>query len=368
MVLLKLLQSWGCRAALASGGAEACDLLTHAARGGEPFDLVLLDMHMPDLDGVATARRIRGEATTRDVPIIALTSVHRGGTRYDDVVTSAVIPKPIKHAQLAQTMAEVLATRARAASADLGVGTERPGRILVVDDNEANRIVAETVLRRGGYEVHLATNGREAIAAVREVAPDLVLMDIQMPEMDGLAATAAIRAGEKAGERRPILALTAATSAEDRARCYEAQMDGYIVKPLRRDDLLETVAQALAGAPRPSAPLTPAKGGADEELLDDEVMTEIAGRFLEEAVRRCQALRAALTSGEAKAVEHIGHYLKGGAAQLAIVGLRDLAAAVETLGRAGQLESAAGLVPALEDEIAVARRAITDHEPAAIPA
>jgi two-component system sensor histidine kinase/response regulator len=370
MVLLKLLQNWGCRAALASGGAEACDLLTHAARGGEPFDLVLLDMNMPDLDGVATARRIRAEATTRDVPIVALTSVSRGGARHEDIGLTAVIPKPIKHAQLAEAMAAAMAAaRARAAPSDAGDGTSgRPGRILVVDDNEANRIVAETVLRRAGYEVHIATNGREAIATVRRVAPDLVLMDIQMPEMDGLAATAAIRAGEDPAHRRPIFALTAATSAEDRVRCQEAQMDGYIVKPLRREDLLETVARALAAAPRRPTSVAPTSAAPDENLLEDDVMMEIAARFLDDAVSRCMTLRTALAAGEAKAVEQIGHYLKGGAAQLAIPGLRDLAAAVESLGRGGQLESAAGLVAALEDEIAVARRAIDEREPVAVPA
>ncbi|MBI3766969.1 MAG: response regulator [Deltaproteobacteria bacterium] len=370
MVLLKLLQNWGCRAALASGGAEACDLLTHAARGGEPFDIVLLDMNMPDLDGIATARRIRAEATTCDVPIVALTSVSCGGARHDDVGLTAVIPKPIKHAQLAEAMAAAMAAaRARAVSSDASDGASgRPGRILVVDDNEANRIVAETVLRRAGYEVHLATNGREAIATVRRVAPDLVLMDIQMPEMDGLAATAAIRAGEDPAYRRPIFALTAATSGEDRARCHEARMDGYIVKPLRREELLETVARALAAAPRPPTPVAPTSTVQDEALLDDDIMIEIAARFLDDAVSRCMALRTALAAGEAKAVEQIGHYLKGGAAQLAINGLRDLAAAVESLGRAGQLDSAAGLVPALEDEIAIARRAIDAREPVAMPA
>ncbi len=364
MVLLKLLQSWGCRAALASGGVEACDLLTHAARGGEPFDLVLLDMHMPDLDGIATARRIRAEPTTRDVPIVALTSVSRGGGKHEDLGLNAVIPKPIKHGPLAEAMAAAMTARAPAgAPGEL----QRPGRVLIVDDNEANRIVAETVLRRGGYEVHLATNGRDAIAAFRRVAPDLVLMDVQMPEMDGLAATAAIRAGEDPAQRRPILALTAATSPEDRVRCRDAQMDGYIVKPLRREELLETVARALAAVPRRDA-APPVAAAADEMLLDDDVMLDIAGRFLDEAVTRCEALRAALASGEAKTVEHIGHYLKGGAAQLAMAGLRDLAAAIETLGRGGQLDSAAGLVPALEDEVVAARRALETREPVALPA
>jgi signal transduction histidine kinase len=361
MVLLKLLQSWGCRAALASSGAEGCDLLTHAAHGGERFDLVLLDMHMPDLDGIATAERIRADPITHDVTIIALTSVSRSGARHEGLGLAALIPKPIKHAQLAEAI--VLARVRPASDGDVVDGErQRPARILVVDDNEANRIVAERVLRRAGYEVHLATNGREAIAAFREQAPDLVLMDVQMPEMDGVAATAAIRAGEDPARRRPIFALTAAMSAEDRTRCAEVQMDGYILKPLRREELVETVGRALAAAPRGPAPVLPEP---DDDALDDDFMAEIAVRFLDEAVARCAALRAALAGGEAKAVEHIGHYLKGGAAQLAITPVRDLAAAVETLGRAGQLDSAAGLVPALEDEITVARRALAARESAA---
>ncbi len=354
MVLLKLLQSWGCRAALASGGAEGCDLLIHAAHGGERFDLVLLDMHMPDLDGIATVHRIRAEPTTRGVPIIALTSVSRSGARHDGLDLAGLIPKPIKHAQLAEAIVQA---RIRPGSgADGTAAGRRQARILVVDDNEANRIIAEKVLRRAGYDVHLAANGREAIAAFRTCSPDLVLMDVQMPEMDGIAATAAIRAGENPAFRRPIFALTAAMSAEDRTRCSEAQMDGYIVKPLRREDLLETVGRALAGGPvDPPAP-TPEEP--EEALLDDDLMAEIAGRFLDEAVVRCESLRTALSGNDAKAVEHIGHYLKGGAAQLAIMAVRDLAAAVEMLGRTGQLASVAGLVPALADEIVIAQRAL----------
>ncbi len=350
MVLLKLLQSWGCRASLASGGAEGCDLLVHAAHGGEPFDVLLLDMHMPDVDGIETARRIRADPAIRDVAIIALTSVRRSGARHDELGLAALIPKPIKHAQLAEAIVQ---TRARTAVEDAPTRDAAPARILVVDDNEANRIVAETVLKRAGYEVYVATNGREAIAAFKRIAPDLVLMDVQMPDMDGLAATAAIRAGEDPACRRPIYALSAATTGEDRARCAEAQMNGYIEKPLRREALLETVARALAGAPR-SAPAKPAPA-VDDDLIDPEMMADIARRFLEEAVVRCEALRAAISGGEAKAVEHIGHYLKGGAAQLAMGGVREIAAAIETLGRAGQVASAAGLVPALEKEITLAR-------------
>jgi PAS domain S-box-containing protein len=367
MYLLRTLQGWGCRPSLASGGAEAFDLLAHAARGGEPLDLVLLDMQMPDLDGSATAQRIRAEPTTRDVPVIALTSISRSVIeRTAELGFVALLPKPIKQAQLLEAMVSAAAPHAGLQAATGAVDPARPPRILVVDDNEANRIVAETVLRRAGYEVHLATTGLEAIAAAHRLAPDLVLMDVQMPDLDGRAATAAIRVGEGAGRHVPILALTATRSADDRSRCLAAGMNGYIVKPLRREELLEAVAQALADTWRrdPSAsaePTRPAptasarKQANEEEPLEPEIMGPITARFLDDAITRCQALRSAAASGQAQTVEQIGHYIKGGAAQLAIPSVRDLAAAVEALARNGHLESTAGLVAILENEIASAR-------------
>jgi PAS domain S-box-containing protein len=374
MFLLKTLQGWGCRPALASGGAEAFDLLAHAARSGEPFEVVLLDMHMPDLDGGSTAHRIRKEPSTRDVPIIALTSISRSMTeRAQELRFAALLPKPVKQAQLLDALlASARPDVPGPPAADASVS--QAARILVVDDNEANRIVAETVLRRAGYDVHLASDGREAIRAVARFEPDLVLMDVQMPDLDGLAATAAIRAAE-VDRRTPVLALTAATDADDRERCMAAGMDGYVGKPIRREDLLRAVATALTGArhaavaasptdghpasaparPAPAAAAARAQPEPEDDLLDADLMAEITGRFLDDAITRCQALRVAVQNGEAQTVEHIGHYIKGGAAQLAIEGVRELGAALETLGRSGHLEPAARLVALLEEAIASAR-------------
>jgi CheY-like chemotaxis protein/HPt (histidine-containing phosphotransfer) domain-containing protein len=376
MFLLRTLQGWGCRPSLASGGTEACDLLTHAARSGEPFELVLLDMQMPNLDGMATARRIRAEPTTRELPIIALTSISRSADEHAaEIEFAAALSKPIKQPQLLEAVATVARARPEArpsATAD-GAGGLRPPRILVVDDNEANRIVADTVLRRAGYEVHLATDGQQAIAAVRKLAPDLVLMDVQMPDMDGAAATAAIRASEGAARHTPILALTATTSAADRGRCLAAGIDGYVVKPLRREQLLAAVAAALrdpghrgatsvqAASRTVSEPEAPPAEADDD--LDPRIMASITARFLDDAIARCRTLRAAAASGEHVTVEHIGHYIKGGAAQLAMAGVRDLAAALEGFGRSGRLDSALALVEILEIELATARRSV--EEPSA---
>ena len=368
MVLLRTFQGWGCRPSLASGGAEAFDLLAHAARSGEPLDLVILDMQMPDLDGVTTAQRIRAEPATRDVPIIALTSISRSvAERVADLGFVALVQKPIKQTQLLDAVVAAVASRAGRQESAGAIEPGRPLRILVVDDNEANRIVAETVLQRAGYEVHLATGGLEAIAAARRLAPDLVLMDVRMPDIDGLAATAAIRAGEGAVRHVPILALTATGSAGDRSRCLAAGMTGYVGKPLQRKELLEAVARALAEArqqqpalpaehARPAAAMHATEVATDEDPLDPEILSAITARFLDDAVARCQTLRSAAASGQAKTVESIGHYIKGGAAQLEIHSVSGIAATLEALGRMGHLESAAGLIAILEHELASARQ------------
>ncbi len=340
MFLLKTLQAWRCRPALASGGIEACDLLKNGALNGEPFDVVLLDMQMPDLDGVGTARRIRAEPSTQAVPIIALTSISRNAVeRHRELHFAAALPKPIKQAELLATITQLADG---GGAADMLSDAVPVRRILVVDDNEANRIVAQTVLRRAGYDVHLAIDGKSAIAAFQRLAPDMVLMDVQMPEMDGVAATEAIRAGEDPARRIPILALTAAMSAEDRERCLGAGMNGYVIKPMRREQLLQAVTAALAGREESSAEavarnarIEPPSHAADNGI-DAATIAEISATFLDDAIERCRALHDAVASNEATVVQQIGHYIKGGAAQLEIQGVRDLAAAVEALGRSGK--------------------------------
>ena len=362
MFLLKTLQAWGCRASLASGGIEACDLLKHAAANGEPIDLVLLDMHMPDVDGMATARRIRADPMTAGVAIIALTSISRTAVDQKDTLRfAAALPKPIKQAELLAAVTQLTSGGADAEHAP--ATTAR--RILVVDDNEANRIVAQTVLRRSGYDVHLAVDGKSAVAAFTRLAPDLVLMDVQMPDMDGVEATIAIRSGETDPERRvPILALTAALSAEDRERCFAAGMNGYVIKPLRRDQLLQAVTGALAGraesSPPPAAAPEPAPPRGVDADLDAATLAALTATFLDDAIARCRSLREAAASGEGETVQQIGHYIKGGAAQLALAPVRDLAGALEALGRTGTLDSAPTLVNVLEAELIAARGAVVD--------
>jgi len=366
MVVLKMLQAWGCRPAVASGGLEACDLLTHAARRGEPFDLVLLDMQMPDLDGQATARRIRAEPLTRTVPIIALTSIGRSTMDGDaDIGIAAAIPKPIKQGDLLAC----IVTAIRGSDLPSPRGAERggaPPRILVADDNEANRTVAENVLRSAGYEVYLVNTGHEAVAAAKRLAPDLLLLDVRMPGMDGITATAAIRAGERPGRRVPILGLTAATSVALGDGHVPTGMDGYVVKPLRRDHLLNAVWTALARdtAGEHDDPAAPAstRGGAVAALdrdanLDPATDTRTALGFLDDAIQCCRELRAAADVGGAAIVcQSVGRYITSGAAECGLDEVRNLAAALAALDPNAPRESIGALVERLEHDLVSARR------------
>ncbi len=204
----------------------------------QPFDIAILDVHMPDEDGLTLARKIREEEHFRAFPLIMLTSFRDGETRnaLQQLGAQAFLSKPVRQAHLLRTIAELLGEKKQAA-----LPPERPqlhGRILVVEDNPVNQRVVTLLLQRFGCEVDVADNGLLALEATARSAYDLILMDCQMPEIDGFEATRRIRAQEK--ERRvPIIALTASALSGEREHCLSAGMDDYLSKPVRSDLLLE---------------------------------------------------------------------------------------------------------------------------------
>lgn len=204
----------------------------------QPFDIAILDVHMPDEDGLTLARKIREEEHFRAFPLIILTSFRDGETRnaLQQLGVQAFLSKPVRQAHLLRTIAELLGEKKQAA-----LPPERPqlhGRILVVEDNPVNQRVVTLLLQRFGCEVDVADNGLLALEAAARSTYDLILMDCQMPEIDGFEATRRIRAHEK--ERRiPIIALTASALSGEREHCLSAGMDDYLSKPVRSDLLLE---------------------------------------------------------------------------------------------------------------------------------
>jgi len=242
-----------------------------------------------------------------------------------------------------------------------------PLRVLVVEDNPVNQRLATILLEGQGHTVVLAENGREALARFAPDRFDVVLMDVQMPEMDGFEATAAIRQLEStAGRHVPIVGVTAHAMKGDRERCLAAGMDGYLSKPIRPETLFEAMDAVVKGRPQAEPPPDPDSGTKvlhDRELLamvggDSDVVSELARLFLEDGPRRLEDIKAALAAGDHEAVRSAAHTLKGSAASICATRTADAALRLEKLAEATDLAGARGAFAALSVEVAQLEQAL----------
>jgi signal transduction histidine kinase/DNA-binding response OmpR family regulator len=247
-ILDGMLKRWEMKPVLVEGGEEALAELSTAREAGEPYGLVLTDMHMPKMDGFSLIERIRQRPELSTATIMMLTSAgHRGDAdRCRELGVAAYLLKPIRQSELRESIAQVLGAREQTGAIPLVTryslqDAREPMtvlRILVAEDNAVNQRLVIRMLEKRGHRVVLAVDGRQTIEALNKESFDLVLMDVQMPEMDGLEATAIIREKEKrSGKHQPIIALTAHAMAGDRDRCLTAGMDGYLTKPIRPQEL-----------------------------------------------------------------------------------------------------------------------------------
>jgi len=254
-LLQALLASWGMQTTLVDSGREAIAAVDAAFAQGEAFDLIVLDGRMPDLDGVGVADDIVRRGAHQGARIMLLTSDPRPGeiARAVTAGVSACLAKPIIPSELRRairhwvvTEPPVMASPGMADKATAAPAARRSLRIMLAEDNRVNQKLAMRLLERAGHSVLVAGNGREAVAAFRREAFDLILMDVQMPEMDGLEATAAIRAAEtNTGMHIPIIAMTAHAFSEDRERCLAAGMDAFLTKPVHVAQLHEVIAHMV---------------------------------------------------------------------------------------------------------------------------
>ena len=251
-ILDEVLSSWQMLPTSVASAAQALEHLRQAEHAGQPFPLVITDAHMPDIDGFMLARQIRDERGIDGPVIMMLTSGDRPNDmgECERLGIAAYLLKPIKQSELLEAIElalGILGTRAGASPARArtgGVPRGRSLRILLAEDSLVNQQLAVALLESEGHTVTVANNGREAVAAAETGGFDLVLMDLQMPEMDGLEATAMIRANEReapAGRHLPIIAMTAHALKGDRERCLEAGMDGYTSKPIDAEELFAAI-------------------------------------------------------------------------------------------------------------------------------
>jgi two-component system sensor histidine kinase/response regulator len=251
-LMIKTLRSLGCDAQAVAGGVEALRRLKESTKPNDGFHLVLLDMQMPGMDGTETLRAIREDPQIKDVPVIVLTSIGQRGevARLRALGCAGYLTKPVKQSQLAETIAAVLSPRRTGPNEPPGPVVTRHSlredkrhriRILLAEDNHMNQKLAVALLTKAGYLVDAVEDGRKAVEALRQGQYDLVLMDVQMPVMNGFEATKAIREMEGATKHTPIVAMTAYAMTGDREKCLEAGMDGYVSKPIQAKELLEVI-------------------------------------------------------------------------------------------------------------------------------
>jgi two-component system sensor histidine kinase/response regulator len=238
---------------LAADARTALDLLTHAADAGHPFPLALVDAQMPETDGFALIAEIRRNPQLARMAILVLSSAAEKGetARCRELNVAAHLMKPVGCSELRNAIVQALGNErpAPAQPRSSPSATERHPHlhILLVEDNPVNRMLALRFLQKRGHSVVTAVNGRAALQEVEHGSFDLVLMDIQMPEMDGFEATAALRDREKTTEwHLPVIAMTAHAMQGDRERCLAAGMDGYVAKPINATDLFATIERVLA--------------------------------------------------------------------------------------------------------------------------
>jgi len=271
-VLRGMLTRWGMRPTAVDGGREALKELEIAKSAGRPYELILSDGRMPEMDGFELAEHIKKDPKVVGGTVMMLTSSGQLGdaARCRELGISAYLMKPVRPQELQEALCSVLAKGARARSEVVTRHSLREGRnrsrVLLAEDNAVNRVLAVRLLERRGFVVATAADGREALAALEKESFDVVLMDIQMPEMDGFEATKAIRKKEKStGMHIPIIAMTANAMKGDQERCLEAGMDAYISKPVNTEKMFAAIASVLRKIDESEAARNNGESGAGSE-------------------------------------------------------------------------------------------------------
>ena len=369
-LLEQLFKRWKMEGRLASNGKEALELFRQADERGEPFDLLVLNYHIPGMGGLELAARLREMARHKPPAVVLLSSslVPAEPQEFARLGIRHTVLKPVRMCVLCDALNDALQggeprEQRRAGRKQAAKGGSL--RILLTEDNPVNQKLAQRLLEKSGHGVSMAHNGQEAVERSAAEEFDLLLMDVQMPGMSGLEATQRIREREQhTGSHLPIIAVTAYARKGDRERCLDAGMDGYIAKPIRRSDLEAEISRVLkTGKQDRQAPEAQAGSVDAEELLgrvdgDRGFLAELLEMFRLDYPKQLQALREALAQGAAEAVQRSGHALKGMLSNLAAQPGRDLAAQIEEMGKNRELQRLAPVLAGLELELRQVERAL----------
>jgi signal transduction histidine kinase/CheY-like chemotaxis protein/HPt (histidine-containing phosphotransfer) domain-containing protein len=377
VILRKMLENIGMRVTIASSGAECIDALLSGRDANDPFDLALLDMQMLSMDGEQTLQEIKSHPEIGSTVVIVLTSMGKRGdaSRLEAMGCAGYLLKPIKQTQLYEAIAAVLGRKdvpkklnvSQLVTRHTLAEKKRTGEwILLAEDNPVNQKLAVVMLQKAGYRVDVVENGLQAIDAWCSKPYRLILMDVQMPEMDGLEATHFIREHEATGQHIPIIAMTAHAMSGDRDRCLAAGMDDYLSKPLEREDVLETVEKWLSKSPPAAQGSVSAKPEADTTLVKEEPIDieaamprfggdhafflELLSEFVENMDERIKLFRSALERGETKELTRMAHNLKGAASNFNAHPLTNYASELELQAKSGNMTMAKEYIEKIQEE------------------
>jgi PAS domain S-box-containing protein len=399
-VLEDMLSSWQMQARCAYDGEKAIELMRLQEREGGAFDLVLLDARMPGLDGFAVADQIKHDESLDSAVIMLLTSSDQQDeiARCQSLGIAAHLTKPIKQSELFNAIAETLGL---SVEAEKEIPNQPPPsfvsplKILLAEDSIVNQRLALALLEPHGHQISVVSNGREALARRQSEDFDLILMDIQMPEMDGLEATRLIREYEvPRAEHVPIIAMTAHAMKGDREQCLAAGMDGYVTKPVRVRELFAAIAEvAKPATSTPAAELPPVPANTPEgeqarvtaaspedkprsvappsimnwnsalkkSELDNKMLEELAGLFISQIPEMIGQFHEALENQDAKLLRRVAHTLKSNASLFDAERLRAVAYELETIGKEEKLNQAAARLEVLEQELSRLLPLLEEH-------
>jgi PAS domain S-box-containing protein len=361
LIITRQVRAWGMIARDTGSPREALEWI----RRGDPFDVAILDVSMPEMDGLELSAAIREDRSPQSLPIIICSSLGRREAKTEELHIAAFLNKPLKQSQLFDALATIFvgaaapaARETTAPTLDAGMAQRLPLRILLAEDNAVNQKLALRLLSQMGYRADVAGNGLEAIQAVERQAYDVILMDVQMPEMDGLDATRQICQRWPVGKRPRIIAMTANAMQGDREMCLAAGMDDYLSKPIRVNELVtalthsatihttegENVSESTVIDPAAYEELVTSTGG------DPGFIRELIDTYLNDAPGLFAEMRTALEAKDAETFRRAAHSLKSNSASLGALALSALAKELEMMGKAGTLESAAAKIAAADVE------------------
>lgn len=376
-ILSEQVTRWGMTSTAVANGPAAISALTAAAHAKRPFDLILLDANMPDMDGFQVAAEVtKRPELAGAVMMLTSSGEHGDQSRCAELGIVAYLTKPVYAADLLAAIERAVGSKPSAAAPPAAKSRAgalamdakvRRARCLLVEDNVVNQRVASGLLTRRGHHVTVAQNGREALATLEQETFDLVLMDLQMPVMGGLDATVAIRRGEMVtGEHIRIVAMTAHAMTSDCERCLAAGMDGYLSKPIDPARLFAVVEKGDDGYSGLDRAVVTAVTFDQNALLhrlsgDHELMGVVIGMFLEDLPVRLAAIEDAVALGNAEALRVAAHALKGAAGNLSVCALVDLTGVLERIGAESRMDAAAAAWQRLSVEAIAVTDALRAH-------